>query len=225
MGPRLQPRYYTISSSSTVHPTTIHITLAVLETKTKGGKGFKGLCSSHLAGMKNGDMVRVFVRDSTFRLPKQVERPVIMFGPGTGIAPMRAVLQERSHRRKNGVNHGPNVLYFGCKCRSMDYIYRDELESFEKEGTLTELHLAFSREQEQKVYVQHLLAKRGKETWDFIHGDKASIFVCGAVKMGADVDHALQSIISEHGEMTREKAKAYLDKMAVAGRFVQELWS
>jgi len=225
--PRLQPRYYTISSSSTVHPTTIHITLAVLEEKkTKdGNEMFKGLCSSYLSGMKRGDMVRAFVRESTFRLPKQVERPVLMFGPGTGIAPMRAVLMERSHGLKNGVKHGPSILYFGCKDRSMDYIYRDELEAFEKEGTLTELHLAFSREQTKKVYVQHLLAKRGEESWKLIHDDKASIFVCGAVKMGADVDHTLQDIISEQGGMSREKAKAYLDKMAVSGRFVQELWS
>mmetsp|Transcript_10522 Transcript_10522/g.22941 ORF Transcript_10522/g.22941 Transcript_10522/m.22941 type:complete len:816 (-) Transcript_10522:245-2692(-) len=225
--PRLQPRYYTISSSSSVHPTTIHITLAVLETEMKmSGKVFKGLCSGYLANRKNGDVVRVFVRDSTFRLPKQVERPVVMFGPGTGIAPMRAVLQERSHARMaGGTNHGPNVLYFGCKSRSMDYIYRDELEAFREEGTLTELHLAFSREQEEKVYVQHLLAKRAEETWELIHERKASIFVCGAVRMGADVDHALQDIISKQGNMTREKAKAYLDKMQVAGRFVQELWS
>ena len=223
--PRLLPRYYTISSSSTVHPTTIHITLALLEEEKKSGGVFKGLCSSYLAGMKEGDMVRVFVRESTFRLPKQVERPVIMFGPGTGIAPMRAVLQEKSYGRNNGVNHGDSILYFGCKNRSLDYIYQDELESFNKEGALTELHLAFSREQAQKVYVQHLLAKKAKETWKLIHDDKASIFVCGAVRMGADVDHTLQDIISAEGGMSREKAKAYLDKMAVAGRFVQELWS
>ena len=234
--PRLQPRYYTISSSSSVHPNRIHITLAVLEEKKKtkttndddgdGGKHemFKGLCSNYLAGLKIGDEVRAFVRDSTFRL-KQPERPVLMFGPGTGIAPMRAILQERSHGRKAGVGHGPSILYFGCKNRNMDYIYRDELEAFQREGTLTELHLAFSREQSEKVYVQHLLAKHGEETWKLIHNEKASIFVCGAVKMGADVDHTLQGIISEQGGMSRDKAKAYLDKMAVSGRFVQELWS
>jgi len=227
--PRLQPRYYTISSSSAVFPTTVHITLAVLETEKKDGKKFTGLCSGHLAGLNVGDTTRVFVRDSTFRLPKQVERPVLMFGPGTGIAPMRAILQERSHDRKNATpeeeKQGENILYFGCKRRTMDYIYKEELESFSHEGTLTELHLAFSREQTEKVYVQHLLAKRANETWKLIHDDKASIFVCGAVKMGADVDHTLQDIISEQGGMSREKAKAYLDKMAVAGRFVQELWS
>jgi len=123
------------------------------------------------------------------------------------------------------VEHGASILYFGCKNRTMDYIYRDELELLRDEGTLTELHLAFSREQNHKVYVQNLLAQRAAETWRLIHDEMASIFVCGAVKMGADVDHTLQDIISEQGGMSREKAKAYLDKMAVAGRFIQELWS
>ena len=225
--PRLLPRYYTISSSSTVHPKTIHITYALLETEKKNGGKFTGLCSGYLSSLSKGDMVRVFVRDSTFRLPKQPERPVIMIGPGTGIAPMRAILQERSYERKStgGIDQGPNILYFGCKNRSMDYIYRDELEAFSDEGTLTELHLAFSREQAEKVYVQHLLAKRGAETWKLIDEGKASIFVCGAVKMGADVDHTLQDILCQHGGMKREKAKAYLDKLQIAGRFVQELWS
>lgn len=224
--PRLQPRYYTISSSSTVHPKTIHITYALLESQKKNGGKFTGLCSGYLSSLSKGDMVRVFVRDSTFRLPKQPERPVIMIGPGTGIAPMRAILQERSHERKSiGDVQGPNILYFGCKNRSLDYIYRDELEAFSDEGTITELHVAFSREQAEKVYVQHLLAQRGAETWRLIDDGKASIFVCGAVKMGADVDHTLQDIIVQYGGMSREKAKAYLGKLQTAGRFVQELWS
>ncbi len=225
--PRLQPRYYTISSSSSVHPKNIHITVSVLEEQKKNEEKFTGVCTGHLSELKQGDSVRVFVRDSTFRLPKLAERPIIMIGPGTGIAPMRAILQERSHMRKTlGDEHlGPNILYFGCKNRTLDYIYRDELKKFVDEGTLSELHLAFSREQEKKIYVQHLLAERGAETWKFIHNDIASIFVCGGVKMGADVDHTLQGIISEHGNMTRDKAKAYLDKMAMSGRFVQELWS
>jgi len=225
--PRLQPRYYTISSSSSVHPENIHITVSVLEENKKNGGKFTGVCTGYLSSLKKGDSIRVFVRDSTFRLPKQVERPIIMIGPGTGIAPMRAILQERSHVRKTlgDVDHGPNILYFGCKNRAMDYIYSDELQDFMEEGTLSELHLAFSREQEKKVYVQHLLAERGAETWKLIHEATASIFVCGGVKMGADVDHTLQGIISEQGNMTRDKAKAYLDKMAMSGRFVQELWS
>ena len=225
--PPMQPRYYTISSSSTVHPKTIHITFSVTEESKKDGSKFKGCCSGDLERKQPGDLVRVYVRDSTFRLPKQMERPVLMIGPGTGIAPMRAVLQERSHWRKAlpNDNHGPNVLYFGCKDRTMDYIYRDELEAFQNEGTLKELHVAFSREQTEKVYVQHLLAKQSAETYKYIHEGKASIFVCGAVLMGAAVDHTLQDILMEQGKMSRVDAKKYLDKLALEGRFVQELWS
>ncbi|KAL3784982.1 hypothetical protein HJC23_011183 [Cyclotella cryptica] len=225
--PRLQPRYYTISSSSTVHPNTIHITFSVTEDTKKDGCKFKGCCTGYLERESKGEPIRVFVRDSTFRLPKEVERPIIMIGPGTGIAPMRAILQERSHWRKAlpSKDHGPNILYFGCKNRSTDYIYRDELESFQSEGTLTELHLAFSREQDHKVYVQHLLYKQSAETWKLIHFDKAHIFVCGAVMMGAAVVQTLQDIIVDHGRMSREDAKVYFDKLMVEGRFVQELWS
>ena len=222
--PRLQPRYYTISSSSTVHPNTIHITFSVTEEMKKNGSKFTGCCSGYLQRKQKGETVRVYVRDSTFRLPKQMERPVIMIGPGTGIAPMRAILQERAHWSKNN-KVGPNILYFGCKNRTMDYIYRDELGMYQKEGTLTELHLAFSREQADKVYVQNLLAKQSAQTWKLVHEDKASIFVCGGVLMGAAVDHTLQDIIVEQGKMTRPEAKEYLDKMALEGRFVQELWS
>ena len=225
--PKMQPRYYTISSSSTVHPKNIHITFSVTQETKKDGGTFTGCCSGYLQRKQIGDPVRVYVRDSTFRLPKQIERPVIMIGPGTGIAPMRAILQERSHIRQAqpNANHGPNILYFGCKNRTMDYIYRDELEAFQNEGALTELHLAFSREQKEKVYVQHLLAQRAAETYQYIHQEKASIFVCGAVLMGAAVDHTLQDIIMEQGGVSREEAKGYLDKMALEGRFVQELWS
>jgi len=224
--PRLQPRYYTISSSSLVNPTTVHITLAVLETQAKDGRVFRGLTSNYLESMKIGDTVSTFVRESTFRLKDQ-SRPLLMFGPGTGIAPMRAFLQERSHVRNNTTEQvvGPSILYFGCKKRAMDYIYRDELEAFVNEETLTQLHLAFSREKKEKVYVQHLLVNNAVETWKLIHDDKASIFVCGAVRMGADVGSTLQDIIADQGGMTREKAKAYLDNMAVTGRYVQELWS
>jgi sulfite reductase alpha subunit-like flavoprotein len=136
-----------------VHPTRIHITLAVLEKKTvrraDGGAGedgaFRGLCSGHLAGLGIGDTVRAFVRESSFRLPARAESPVIMLGPRTGIAPMRAILQERSHMRRTAGSPAerhriwPSVLYFGCKDQSMDFIYREELEAFADEGTLTEL--------------------------------------------------------------------------------------
>ena len=226
--PRLLPRYYTISSSSSVYPKSVHLTVAVTETLRKDGSVFRGVCSSYLAGLdpQQKPTVRVFCRESTFRLPKEVSRPIIMVGPGTGVAPMRALLQERSYQRKSlKQSVGPNVLYFGCKKRSMDYLYEAELDAFREEGDLDTLRIAFSREQSEKVYVQHLLAQNAKETWDLIDGKGAFIYVCGGVKMGHDVTEALKDICVEEGNLSPGDAKNYLNKLASDGRFVQELWA
>lgn len=221
----LLPRYYTIASSSLVHPKTIHLTVAVTQDKRKDGTMFEGVCSTHLAHRRPNDTVRVLVRPSTFRLPTDSSRPIIMIGPGTGIAPMRAFLQERFHQAATNSQTavGPNVLYFGCKRKDLDYLYQEELQAWQEQGL--QLHLAFSREGTSKVYVQHLLQKNAKETWDYIDSQRASIYVCGGVKMGHDVTEALKEILVHQGEMSFDKAKDYLAKMASEGRFVQELWA
>lgn len=224
--PRLQPRYYTISSSSTKHPDSIHVTVSVLKEDREDGSIFKGVCSNFLAELIDNGKVRAFVRESTFRLPSDVSKPIIMIGPGTGIAPMRAMLQERAHQKiKLNLPVGKNVLYFGCKNRDLDFIYSDELNAFEKDGTLHQMHLAFSREQSEKVYVQHLLAKNATETWKLIDEEGAYIYVCGGVKMGQDVSEALKRIIADQGNRSSVDAKSYLDQMASSGRFIQELWA
>jgi NADPH-ferrihemoprotein reductase len=149
-----------------------------------------------------------------------------MIGPGTGIAPMRALLQERSHQKH--VQHldvGDNILYFGCKQRTSDYLYEDELMQFQKDGTLTKLHLAFSRDQAEKIYVQDLLAKHSKETFDLIECKGAYIYVCGGTKMGMDVTETITKIIAEESGDGLIKAKSYVDDLRADGRFVQELWS
>mmetsp|Transcript_1048 Transcript_1048/g.1493 ORF Transcript_1048/g.1493 Transcript_1048/m.1493 type:complete len:684 (-) Transcript_1048:78-2129(-) len=224
--PRLQPRYYTISSSSSVHPTSVHITVAVLKQKRSDGSIYKGICSNHLSGIKLNGTCRVFCRDSTFRLPSDVRKPIILIGPGTGIAPMRALLQERSYQKQN-LNQpvGETVLYFGCKNSKQDYLYEDELAAFQKEGTLTALHVAFSREQAEKVYVQHLLRKNASETWDMIHNREAHIYVCGGTKMGSDTVQTLLQIFEMVGGKSVEEAKTYLKMLESKKRIVQELWS
>lgn len=224
--PRLQPRYYTISSSSTVHPKSIHATVSVLSEKRDDGSTFKGVCSNYLSDIiKNGKM-RVFVKDSTFRLPSDTSKPIIMVGPGTGIAPMRALLQERAHQQNvQKLDVGSNILYFGCKKRELDFIYADELNEFEKQGVLTKMYLAFSREQSEKIYVQHLIAKNATETWDLINNKGAYVYVCGGVKMGQDVSEALRQIVAKHKDCSTSDAKKYVDAMSSGGRFVQELWA
>lgn len=165
---KLQLRRCTIASSSRVFESEVHLTLAVVKEERRDGSMFEGVCSNFLKSLKNGDNVRTFIQPSTFRLPQNLSTPIIMIGPGTGIAPMRAMIQERSHQKhtlKQPV--GPTILYFGCKRDTIDYLYKNELTSFQKEGTLTDCHLAFSRDGAEKQYVQHLLAKNITDTWDF----------------------------------------------------------
>lgn len=227
--PRMQPRYYTIASSSSVHPESVHLTMALVREVRKDESVFEGVCSTYLKELNVGDNIRCFLRPSTFRLPEDTSKPIIMIGPGTGIAPMRALLQERQYQKQKS-SVGPSILYFGCKHATVDYLYKDELSQFQKEGVLTELHEAFSRDQASKVYVQHLMKKNSKKTWELIDEDGAYVYVCGGMSMGQDVCEVLREIIvegkkSSGEEFTTEDAKAYCDAMHKAGRFVQELWA
>lgn len=225
----LQTRFFTISSSSSVHPDRVHLTVAVTKHQRIDGSLFHGVCSTHLAQSlsNNGPhKVRVFHRPSSFRLPVDASRPILMVGPGTGIAPMRAFLQERSYQRDVlRLPVGANILYFGCKRSTQDFIYKDELLAFQASGVLKHLRVAFSREQNEKVYVQHLLKQNGAETWTLIDDEAAHIYVCGGVRMGQDVSEALKEIISLHGGMSVDAAKDYLAKLSHDGRFIQELWA
>lgn len=232
--PAIQPRFYTISSSASLSPKVVHVTVGVTEYDTKREKGavrrFTGLTSGYLRQLQpNRDSVRVFVRASTFRLPVSLSTPVLMVGPGTGIAPMRALALERRFLRasaKSNQPYGSTVLFFGCKYAQMDYIYRDELEGLHAEGALTELHTAFSRDGDKKVYVQHLLAQQ-----DNAHRlaqwlrDGAYVYVCGATAMGADVMAAFVSLYEKEEGVTHEQAQHYFKDLQEKGRYVQELWT
>jgi len=236
--PRLQPRFYTISSSSSLHPHSVHLTVGIMRGARKHGNGGEwfGVCSGHLSniasnitgsfGGANTPTCRIFVRTSSFRLPSDTTRPIIMVGPGTGIAPMRAFLQERSYQKhKKNMMVGDSVLYFGCRRRDSDYLYEEELKQFQEQGVLTHLHVAFSREENHKVYVQHLIADHAKETWDLIDRQQASIYVCGGTKMGLDVTETITKVIADVGGKGMDGAKAYVDRLRSEGRFVQELWA
>eukprot|EP00903_Cladosiphon_okamuranus_P017375 g16006.t1 len=235
--PHLHPRYYTISSSSSVSPSRVHITVALLEQERSQGRVYRGVCSSFLSSLKPGDVgtpangvigkgaqCRVFVRESTFRLPADPSTPIIMIGPGTGVAPMRALLQERAWQKTQGLSVGRNVLYFGCRCRSQDYIYKDELEAYQADGTLDSLRLAFSRESSSKVYVQHLLREDAAEIWDLLEVG-AYVYVCGGTRMGTDVHNELNNIAQSRGLMGVDESKEYTKRLHNSGRYVQELWS
>ncbi|XP_050492302.1 NADPH--cytochrome P450 reductase isoform X1 [Bombus huntii] len=226
--PRLQCRYYSISSSPKLYTTSIHITAVVVEYKTPTGRVNKGVTTSWLKEKHPSDppcYVPIFVRKSQFRLPTRPSIPIIMVGPGTGIAPFRAFIQERDFARKEGKEVGDTILYFGCRKKDEDFLYRKELEEYVKSGTLI-LHTAFSREQAQKIYVTHLLEKNKEELWRVIGEQNGHIYVCGDAKnMARDVHNILLKVVMEKGKMSESDAADYIKKMDSQKRYSSDVWS
>ena len=209
----LAPRYYSISSSPSVDPARCSVTVAVVEAPASSGRGvYKGVCSNYLAGRRVGDTIHATVRETKagFRLPDDPSVPVIMIGPGTGLAPFRGFLQERAHRKAQGAKLGPAMLFFGCRHPEQDFLYADELKAFAADG-ITELHTAFSRANGQKTYVQHLVAAQKDRVWNLIE-QGAIVYVCGdGGKMEPDVKAALVAIYREQSGADAE-AGAALDR-------------
>lgn len=227
--PRLQPRFYSISSSAKLYPTTVHVTAVLVQYKTSTGRVNKGVATSYLKEKLpvGGELpkVPVFIRKSQFRMPTKPETPIIMVGPGTGLAPFRGFIQERQFLRDEGKVVGDTILYFGCRKRSEDYIYEEELEEFVKKGTLT-LKTAFSRDQAEKVYVTHLLEKDSDLIWNVIGENKGHFYICGDAKnMAVDVRNILTNVISTKGGMSEADAVQYLKKMEAQKRYSADVWS
>ncbi|KAF7284794.1 cytochrome P450 reductase isoform X2 [Rhynchophorus ferrugineus] len=226
--PRLQPRYYSISSSPRLHPTTVHATAVVVEYKTPTGRVNKGVATTWLQEkVPSADKtctVPIFIRKSQFRLPTKPQTPIIMIGPGTGVAPFRGFIQERHTSKEEGKQVGQTVLYFGCRKKTEDFIYQEEFENYEKSGLLT-LKLAFSRDQAEKVYVTHLVEKDADLIWN-IFENNGHLYICGDAKsMAVDVRNVILRIIQENGGMTEEQAQAYYKKMETQKRISMDVWS
>lgn len=193
--PRMVPRAYTIASSAAVDPINAAICVSVIDTEkpvlenANGSRRLKGVASNFLARVVAGSSVMCYVRPSTFKLPADATKPVILVGPGTGIAPMRAFIQERQviRQTQREPTLGPTILYFGCRKSDEDFIYREEIETAKESGVLAQVHVAFSREGPEKVYVQHRITEHYSHLWDLISQRDAHIYVCGATKMGSDV--------------------------------------
>eukprot|EP00471_Norrisiella_sphaerica_P001206 CAMPEP_0184486092 /NCGR_PEP_ID=MMETSP0113_2-20130426/7642_1 /TAXON_ID=91329 /ORGANISM="Norrisiella sphaerica, Strain BC52" /LENGTH=975 /DNA_ID=CAMNT_0026867823 /DNA_START=299 /DNA_END=3226 /DNA_ORIENTATION=+ len=297
----LLPRYYSIASSPSTHPSEVHVAFSLVQFEVKKALESKtqklqrnGLCTNFLyrecskRGLVANDYLQkddqvtveesplilpVFIRrGGEFGYPNDISRPIVMIGPGTGVAPFRGFLHYRRYQIEalesgaSGVGEwrgmdfqhldeledsdedervaypkrssfkkavkdmgsmiGPAVLYFGCQKRSRDYLYGIELEDFEADKTLDALHVAFSREKEEKVYVQHLMEQNAEQLYDLIAKKKGFLFVCGdGVRMARDVMAKLTEIIGKQGKMSSVEAKNYVVRMLKEKRYVQDIWS
>lgn len=230
--PRLQARYYSISSSPKIYPTSVHITAVVVEYETLTKRINKGVATGWLSSLKEKVTedetlkVPIFIRRSQFRLPSKSLTPVIMIGPGTGLAPFRGFIQERAFQKKEGKPVGETILYFGCRKESEDFLYNEELKQYLEDGTLTKLYLAFSRDQSEKVYVTHLLQKNKEEIWKVIGEQNGHIYVCGdARNMAKDVHNIILDVIQELGQKTKSEAESFIKKMESQRRYSADVWS
>ncbi|MFD6675897.1 molybdopterin-dependent oxidoreductase [Rhodococcus zopfii] len=217
---RLQPRMYSISSSPKTDPREVQLTVSVVRYAYEGHER-AGVCSSFLADHSKGVDIPIFVQRSPhFRPPSTADTPMIMVGPGTGIAPFRAFL----HDRRELGHAGANWLFFGDQRSETDYLYRDEIEAMHSDGFLTKLDLAFSRDQRQKVYVQDRMREHGARLWKWLQ-DGAHFYVCGdASRMAKDVDATLREVVQTHGRLDAAAADEYVDKLASDKRYVRDVY-
>ena len=215
----MPPRLYSIASSLSAHAEEVHLTVAVVRYDTHGRKR-KGVCSSYLAERVGDSIPCYFHPNKNFKLPEESDKPIIMVGPGTGIAPFRAFIEER---KAIGAT-GKNWLFFGDRSYKTDYLYGNEWESYQKDGLLNRLDLAWSRDQDKKVYVQHKMLEKGAELWNWLDNG-ALFYVCGdASRMAKDVDHALRTIAQEHGCMSEEDSATWVKSLQKEKRYLKDVY-
>jgi sulfite reductase (NADPH) flavoprotein alpha-component len=218
--PPLKPRLYSIASSQAFHPREVHLCVSVVAGELRGRRR-RGVASGFLGfdALSFGP-TEASIQTSHFRLPDDPKTPVIMCGPGTGIAPFRAFLQERAARDIKG----PGWLFFGEQTEAQDFLFRDEMRAWLGDGTLTRLDTAFSRDQAQKVYVQDRMRDNAAELWRWFQ-DGAHFFVCGdATRMARDVDTTLRQMAVAHGGLTENQAKDWIVALARQGRYKRDIY-
>jgi sulfite reductase (NADPH) flavoprotein alpha-component len=219
--PKLTPRLYSISSSPAAHAGQIHTTVAVVRF-TSHSRHRGGVCSTLFADRcAIADRLPIYIQpNKRFRLPSNPDAPIVMIGPGTGIAPFRSFLHER-----RALGHkGHNWLFFGDRSAATDFLYREELEAMRADGHLTRLDTAFSRDHEHKVYVQDRMRENSARLWQWLQ-DGASIYVCGdASRMAKDVHAALLEITAKQGAMTEEAAREYVGSLQESGRYHRDVY-
>ncbi|RIA87746.1 hypothetical protein C1645_713689 [Glomus cerebriforme] len=220
MFPELQPRQFSISSSSKVHPNQIHLTVAIVQYKTRLQKPRRGVCTKWMSGLKPGECeIPVIITRGTMRLPISLSTPIIFIGPGTGVSVMRAFIEDRIYEGAT-----ENYLFFGCRYRDKDFYYQDQWNRYVDEGKL-KLFVAFSRDQDNIIYVQHMLRENAKLVYDILHNREGHVYISGrSDKMPNDVMNAFKSILISEGGLTDEQAEKYMIMIERTKRYQQEVW-
>ena len=218
---KLMPRLYSIASSPQVFPQEIHLTVAIVRYETNKRERV-GVCSTFMSDRVTVGQtpVPVFVSNSHFGPPEDGARDCIMIGPGTGIAPFRAFIQDRIASEAKG----RNWVFFGDQKKATDYLYEEEWEDYKAKGQVDRLDLAWSRDQAEKIYVQDKMRDNAAELWAWLDGG-ANFYVCGdAKRMAKDVDAALHEIIAEHGKMDSDAAIAYVKQLKKDKRYQRDVY-
>ncbi|QXO17131.1 MULTISPECIES: assimilatory sulfite reductase (NADPH) flavoprotein subunit [Vibrio] len=218
---RLTPRLYSIASSQTEVDEEVHLTVGIVEYDVDGQPRQGGASGFLGQRLEEGEEVKVFIEhNNNFKLPQDDATPVIMIGPGTGIAPFRSFVQERDNRGASG----KNWLFFGDRTFTQDFLYQVEWQKYLKSGALHRLDVAFSRDQNEKVYVQHRVLEQAKQVWQWLQ-DGAYVYICGdATRMAKDVHEALVTVAEQQGGLSREKAEEYFNDLRKAKRYQRDVY-
>jgi sulfite reductase (NADPH) flavoprotein alpha-component len=218
---KLQPRLYSVASSLRAYPEQVHFIVDVIRYESHG-RLRKGVCSSFLADRVDNGPVPVYPSSAKhFHLPEDLNLPIIMVGPGTGVAPFRAFLQERATLGAKG----KNWLFYGAQREGCDFAYKEDFAQFKRDGILTRFDCAWSRDQAHKVYVQHRMLEHAAEIWKWIDSEGGQFFVCGdARRMAKDVDAALRKIVLEQGGKTVEQASEYVENLKREKRYKRDVY-
>lgn len=218
---KIPARLYSIASSLAANPEEVHLTIGAVRFQAHG-RDRKGVCSTFCADtLKPGDTVPVYIQhNENFKLPTDPNSPIIMVGPGTGVAPFRSFMQEREEMGAEG----KSWLFFGDQHFVTDFLYQTEWQKWLKEGILTKMDVAFSRDTDQKVYVQHRMLEQSKELFEWLQLG-ATVYICGDEKnMAHDVHTTLLAIIEKEGGLSREQAEEYLTDMQQQKRYQRDVY-
>lgn len=220
----IKPRHYSIASSQKMFNNAVHLLIVAVDWETQTGKKRFGQCTRYLTSLKVGDNVTVSIKPSVMKLPPLDTQPVIMAGLGTGMAPFRAFIQERYMAKAAGKKIGPVVLYFGSRNRSMEYLYGEELEAYHADGVLSHMGLAFSRDQKQKVYIQHKMMEDAEMLNEYLMNQKGHFYLCGPTWPVPDVKDAVVHGLTKYSGVTAAEASALIEEWKEKESYILEVY-